>query len=135
MKTFSGRFALVAVAAFAVLLLAETTAHAQVGRPGGPRPVVIPPLGVPQFYNPYTALPNGMTLGQYVATTSVLANTYSQIPPWLLGYNPYPTPIVNLGPTYAPQVYTPPAFSPVLSPYAVPNFYTNPYFSFFRTFP
>jgi hypothetical protein len=65
----------------------------------------------------------------------VLANTYAQIPPWLLGYNPYPAPIINTGPTYIPQVYTPPVFSPVVSPFAAPNFYTNPYFSFFRTFP
>jgi hypothetical protein len=119
------RFSFVAVAVLALLLLAESPAHAQ--RPGGLRPVVVP--FVPGYVNPYTILPNGMTLNQYAANVAVLANAYGQIPPWLLGYNPYPAPIVNLGPTYVQPTY------PLLNPYAIPNFYTNPYFAFFRTCP
>jgi hypothetical protein len=136
MKTLLRRFSLVAVGALALLLLAETPAHAQVGRPGGPQPVVVPV--VPTYVNPYTILPNGMTLNQYASNISILANAYAQIPPWLLGYNPYPSPVLNYGPTYVAPAYTPPLFGttyPMLSPFAAPNFYTNPYFTFFRTFP
>ncbi len=136
MKTILRRVGLTWAFALALLLLAEGSAHAQSPRPGGLRPIVVPPPPAPVTLNPYTLLPNGMTLGQYASNVSVLANAYGQIPPWLLGYNPYPNPVISLGPTYVPPPYTPPVYTtPVVNPYALPNFYTNPYFSFFRTFP
>ena len=52
-----------------------------------------------------------MTLGQYAHNTAVLGQAYSQVPPYMLGYNPYPQ-VINYGPLY--RLYSP-AYS---NPYA-----------------
>jgi hypothetical protein len=64
--------------------------------------------------NPYWQVAPGLSLRQYAYNQRVLANVYTQYPPWVFGYNPYP----------APVIYN--AYSPyVLSPY-----YYNPYFGY-----
>ena len=45
----------------------------------------------------------GVSLLQYSYNTAVLGRAYSNIPPYLLGYNPYP-PAVAVGGGYAPPV-------------------------------
>jgi hypothetical protein len=54
--------------------------------------------------NPNPYIVPGVRLLQYSYNTAVLGKTYSQIPPYLLGYNPYPQ-AVNYGPVYNPQLY------------------------------
>ena len=44
-------------------------------------------------------LPNGLTLNQYATTVATLGNAASFIPPYMLGYNPYPQ-NVNFGPSF-----------------------------------
>src|SRR5436190_4951432 len=51
----------------------------------------IPPN--PNYYlTPYT------TLRQYAFNTAVLGRAFSNIPPYMLGYNPYPP--INIGPSF-----------------------------------
>ena len=82
----------------AVVAVLASTASAQVR-------YVNPPIGaVPRaptgvFVNPNPVVgPNGLTLSQYSYNTTVLGrvygNFYRNIPPYALGYNPYPQ-IVN----------------------------------------
>jgi hypothetical protein len=125
------------ILAVAVLTLAlAAPAGAQQNRFGGPRPIVVPPL--PPAGANYL-LPNGMTYQQYINNLILLGNAYSQIPPYVFGYNPYPQAIIN---NYSPVYSTPfvmnpyyPVVSPFATPFVSPGFYTNPYFSFFRGYP
>jgi hypothetical protein len=65
-----------------------------------------PSVQYPFNPNPYIA--PGVRLQQFAYNTAVLGKVYSQVPPYLLGYSPYP------GGGYG-QPYNPAAFSP--SPY------------------
>jgi hypothetical protein len=126
-----------ASAAILALVLNVSTANAQQPRAGGRRTVVVPSIS---NYNPPTFLPNGMTVEQYAYNLSVLANAYAQIPPWLLGYNPYPPTIINYSPyqgviPYFPQPYLVNPALPLGTPFTPIGLYTNPYFAFFRGFP
>jgi hypothetical protein len=128
-------FTLVIAAVVAVTLAAS--AHAQQPRPGGRRPVVVPPLPT---YNPNYYLPNGLSINQYAYNLSTIGRAYSHVPPYLFGYNPYPPTIVNTYPAYpySPLYQTPylvnPSY-PLMGTFTNPYFYTNPYFSLFRTYP
>jgi hypothetical protein len=109
--------ALLAGAVLLALTLTPADAHAQF-RPGGRMPSTV---GLQSYLawnrvNPNYYLPNGMTLNQYAYTMATLGRAYSYIPPYTLGYNPYPQ-VVNYGPVY-----------PVYQPY-VPYNYT-PYYSY-----
>jgi hypothetical protein len=125
-----------------VVMVCTGLAGAQVTgtRPGGRRPIVIPPLPT---YNPNYYLPNGMTVSQYAYNVATIGRAYSQVPPYLFGYNPYPSPVVNYGGRYTPYYspYAPafvplsPAAYPVLPGVGFPNFYTNPFFSFLNPVP
>jgi hypothetical protein len=136
MKTVR-RFAVVAYVAALMVALAGS-AHAQ--KPPKKGTVVIPP---PVILNPNPYLPNGVNLNQYAYNISVLGRAYSQIPPYILGYNPY-TPtyygdIYPLSPT-SPMICLPPQYVPGSIPYSSPtflnpNYYTNPFFSFLGQFP
>lgn len=138
MTSFLRRVAFVAVIASGVLVFSDA-AHAQQGPGRGPRPIVVPPL------SSYTVNPNwyvapGVTLSQYAYNMQVLGQAYSQVPPWLYGYNPYPNPIVNYGPTYPTTPYTYPSpltnvYSSYTNPYAYPGMYSNPFFNFYRSYP
>ncbi len=68
---------------------------------------------------------------QFAYNTAFLGRTYSRIPPYLLGYNPYPQ-VANYGPVYpypsypiyptypVSPVYPTPYSSPYVNPYATP---------------
>jgi hypothetical protein len=107
----SHRYLLVAAL---VMGLAAIQAHAQY------RPQVM--AGGPGV-NPNPFIAPGVTLQQAAYNTAVLGKAYQQIPPYLLGYNPYPQISIPTGPALpAPPV--------ALSPYAlstVPS--NNPYLS------
>jgi hypothetical protein len=56
--------------------------------------------------NPNPQIAPGVSLLQYSYNTAVLGRAYRQIPPYLLGYNPYPSPIYN------PMVFQPSVYNP-----------------------
>ena len=74
----------------------------------------------------------GLSLQQYAYNISVLGRAYRTVPPYLLGYNPYPR-YMNYGPVYGARTFTPalytgyvPTAAPVLpytTGYALPNYY------------
>jgi hypothetical protein len=72
-----------------------------------------PQVSYPINPNPYIA--PGLTLQQYSYNTLSLARVYRRIPPYLLGYSPYPG--GGYGPAYTPMyypqpyTYTPPTYS------------------------
>jgi hypothetical protein len=132
MTTCLRRLTLAAVGGLAVLMLGTTSAHAQFPR----RTTTVPPLYT--YRTGPTYLPNGMTVQQYARNLSLLGQAYSQFPPWAFGYNPYTPTYLNLGPTY--PTYSPNPLllnpsSPILGTLGATNFYTNPYFTFYRPFP
>jgi hypothetical protein len=49
--------------------------------------------------NPYYQVAPGVSLNQYAYNVSVLGRAYSNVPPYMLGYNPYPQ-VVNYGPSF-----------------------------------
>ena len=109
------------------LLLATTLAAAVVwvlpsaanAQPPNIRGTVVIPSVQAQGINRNPYIAPGLTLGQYAYNLSVLGNAYSRIPPYALGYNPYPP--VYYGPVY-------PAY-PVPTGYALPyaGLYGSPY--------
>jgi hypothetical protein len=134
------RFGVAALAGLAVCGALSSPAHAQMRqRPGTttvvtPAPVVnpflspfffqnrtvpfIPSLGA-QSINRNPFLNEFTTLGQGAYNTAVLGQALSNIPPYLLGYSPYPQ-MINYGPSY-----------PTISPYGGSTLSTtggyNPY--------
>ena len=103
---------LLPLALVALGLLGTASARAQ--SPSG-RPLFVPSLAS-QATNPNPYIAPGLTLGQYAYNTSVMGRALSNVPPYALGYNPYP-PAINYGPLYRSYV----------NPYlAVPSaYYTN----------
>ena len=80
------------------------------GLPSNPRPA--------EGYNPKLFLVNpnpivapGVRLQQAAYNTAVMGRAYSQIPPYILGYNPYPL-SVNYGPVFNPYGFRPQFYSP-----------------------
>ena len=118
MWTRPRRFAVVAVIALVAVLGSElVSAKAQTGRR-------LNPTGPTVFYptrpvNPNWLVAPGVTLRQWAYNTSVLGNAYSTVPPYMFGYNPYPSPVVTYGPSY-------PALNPYWNPYTAYTGY-NPY--------
>jgi hypothetical protein len=134
-------FALPPLAAVVVLLGAgEAQAQYAAPRINARRVVVVP---VQPAYYPNYVLPNGVPVSQYTANVAALGQAYSQVPPYLLGYNPYPTPVINYyGVHPAWYAYSWPPFTglgatnyPLMPGLAGPNFYTNPFFSFLNNNP
>jgi hypothetical protein len=94
-----GRAAVAAGLAALVLLAATPAAHAQRRAPNG---YFVAPIN----YNPYfipNQTPNSLSLSQYTYNLGVLSRAYGRayanIPPYALGYNPYPQ-FVNYGPSF-----------------------------------
>ena len=124
MKTLR-TFALAAVASLAVLSLTHATAHAERG--------ITPFRPAYAYVNPNPYIAPGLTLRQYAYNTAVLGQAYSTIPPYALGYNPYPQ-VINYGPVYrTPYAYNP--YAPYTYGYSSPySAYTgyygtyNPYY-------
>jgi hypothetical protein len=140
MNTFLRGFALAAVLSLGALAFSGGTAHAQVRRPGtvvgvGPAPVVNPfvqnrvvpviPSVAAQSINRNPYITPNLTLNQYAYNMSVLGQAYSTIPPYALGYNPYPQ-VVNYGPVYS-GYYNP--YLTGYNPYL--NSLYNPYLGYY----
>jgi hypothetical protein len=90
--------------------------------------------------NPFVG-PGGLRLNQYAYNTAVLGRVtgdyYRQIPPYAMGYNPYPSPIISTGPVVPTSNYVPTGYNPYLggsilatNPYAASGsvLATNPYY-------
>jgi hypothetical protein len=77
------------------------------------------------FYNPINPLYRvspGMTSQQALFNTYQPLYAASRLPPWMFGYNPYPSPILG---GYGSMPYVPPVY---YNPYATPyTGYYNPY--------
>lgn len=53
--------------------------------------------------NPYFRVSPNLSLNQAAHNVRMMGRAYGQVPPWLYGYNPYPSPIVT--PYYQPTPY------------------------------
>src|SRR5262249_46936511 len=106
MSTLAKRFG-VAALVLGVTLAAVTPVSAQIRPPNRPTQLI------PIDPNPYIA--PGVRLQQYAYNTAVLGKVYRNIPPYLLGYNPYPL-AVNYGPVYNPQIFQPSGYTPYPTP-------------------
>jgi hypothetical protein len=87
MRVFHPRF-LTAALAVVALLGVVSTADAQ----GFARRGIVP---IPINTSPSLSMAP-QTLGQYAFNTALLGRAYSQVPPYVLGYNPYPQ-VINSG--------------------------------------
>jgi len=114
--TVSLRRSAVALLSLTAVAVSASSASAQFRNPYSPTVYTNPrPVNTP-YFNPNPIVgPNGLTLGQLSYNTAVLGrvtgNFYRQIPPYAMGYNPYPSPIIAPGysgvPAYAPPTYNP----------------------------
>jgi hypothetical protein len=109
------RFVLAGLTSLALVGVVAPLAQAQVRRGGivfggGP---ILPPINTNPRIN---ASPQFMTLNQYAYNTAVLGRAFSTIPPYALGYNPYPQ-SVNFGPNFGPNFggYNPYLYNPYAS--------------------
>src|SRR5690242_7241828 len=111
---------LLPAAAVIALGLAAAPAHAQRYRVPG----VGGTLNPYNYYDPYG-------LNRAAAFNLALyGRAMQQVPPYALGYNPYPSPIINYGPVYrygyyGPGYPTPYSYAPPSTPYwhEVPAYY------------
>jgi hypothetical protein len=118
MSVWLRRFGTGALAGLAALALLSDSASAQFIRPGGRMPSLVGLQSQLLFNRPNTNFyfADGTSLKQLAYNTAVLGTAASFIPPYLLGYNPYP-PMVNYGPSYPTAgPYNPYALS--TTPYA-----------------
>jgi hypothetical protein len=77
-----------------------------------------------QGINPYYQVAPGLSLNQAAYNTAVMGRAFQSVPPYALGYNPYP-PVVTYG---SPVLYGAPYAMPYQSYYGVPyGNYLNPY--------
>jgi hypothetical protein len=111
------RIALVAFAGWLMLGPGTSPAHAQ------RRPMTVGQQSARNLARAYAPYPNwpiapGLTLNQYAYNLRVLGRAYSQVPPYALGYNPYPS-VINYGPVYGSSPYA--SYYPYYYPY---NLYT-----------
>jgi hypothetical protein len=124
----SGRFCTAAIASVAMLAASASLAPAQVRvfnhfYPG----IINPATGIAG--NPMIA--PGLTLQQYAYNVRTIGNAYSSFPPYMYGYNPYPSPIYTSGPIYPTYGgyggYGNPYLSTGYSPYGGNPYMGNPY--------
>jgi hypothetical protein len=104
------RAGVLALAGLVGLAILATPVRAQVRRPTSIQPITV---NAQSFFaanrvNPNPFIGPGMTLNQYTYNVARLGQAYSNIPPWLLGYNPYTPSVVTAGGGY-----------PAITPYAV----------------
>lgn len=100
MSIFARRVGTAALAACALLAVVPA-AHAQ-------RRLMFLPRGGPNMFAPTPLVNQQNALRQWAFNTAVIGQAYQNVPPYLLGYNPYPSP-VNYGPLYQPLgAYTSP---------------------------
>jgi len=70
----------------------------------------------PSVVNPAFNTAPGIQVYSNLVNSAILGRTIRQIPPWVYGYNPYPSPVIGGGPvmpSYVPPIYG----SPVMSTY------------------
>jgi hypothetical protein len=103
------------VAIVAVVAIGLATASPARAQSPMRRTVFLPSLAS-QSINPNPVIAPGLTLQQSAYNTAVMGRALSTLPPYALGYNPYPA-VVNYGPVY-------PTYP---NPYA--GAYVNPYLS------
>jgi hypothetical protein len=117
-------FGITALSGLAVVALTASQAQAQRNRA-----IVAGYGGIPLNRNWLVA--PGVTLQQAAYNTAVTGRALSTIPPWMYGYNPYPSPINNYGPVY--PSYASPYINPYVNPYAsaVASSYASPYASLY----
>jgi hypothetical protein len=122
MKTTFTRFAPMGI--LAVVLIG---AFAGVSRAQGPfvnRNGYLYAPNSTSFVNPNYRITPDLTLNQYAYNLRVLGRAYRQIPPYALGYNPYP-----------PPIYIYPSVPSYTSPYSLytpsiyGSIYTSPYYN------
>jgi hypothetical protein len=63
--------------------------------------------------NPYYRVAPGLSLNQYAYNVRTIGRAYQHVPPWIYGYNPYPSPIY-----VTPYAYPTPYLYPTPYPYA-----------------
>jgi hypothetical protein len=107
---------LLSAALVAAVTLGSAASPARAQGPRRGTPLVLPSPAQAINPNPYIA--PGLSLNQYAYNTAVIGQALSRVPPYALGYNPYP-PVINYGPVYP---------NPYLNPYlATPSYYYSPY--------
>jgi hypothetical protein len=123
-NTMSGslrRFVVLGVAALVVAGLLTTASQAYPPRYAYRGGAVVLPNSA-GLINPNYQIYPGLSVRQYAYNTAVLGRAYSQVPPWVYGYNPYPS-VVNYGPAY--PYSNPYAYGTYYNPYA--GIYASPY--------
>jgi hypothetical protein len=121
MTSLTRRFAVVALLAVLGLGLLSTTANAQF-RPNRVGPTFVPNR---QPINRNWLVAPGLTIRQWAYNTRKIGQAYSSIPPYLLGYNPYPQ-VANYGPIY-PNYNPYGLYTGVYNPYLYSGIYSNAY--------
>jgi len=121
MWTFSKRLGTAVLATLAVLGVASPQADAQ---------VVNPIYQVPFGVNPYARVGPNVTAIQAAYMTALRGQALQNVPPWALGYNPYPRPIFYGGgvpPLYGNAFANP--YANQYNPYTAGAYggYANPY--------
>ncbi len=113
-----------ALVGLALLGLLATSAHAQriLYRPSP----FAQPGQMPFPVNPNTYLAPNVTPQQFVYNSSAIGAALSTIPPYAMGYNPYPSPVISTGPVIGGGGYGL-ATVPGYSPYATAALSTSPY--------
>src|ERR1700682_5087682 len=76
---------------------------------------------VNQHINPNFRISPWLTLQQAAFNTATIGRAYAQVPPYALGYNPYPSPIIS------PYGNAAPAYNPYLGTGALANNYMSTY--------
>jgi hypothetical protein len=104
MKVTLRRWGAALLAGAAVFGASAPAAHAQ-------------PIVRPSVVNPAFTTAPGIQMYSNLYNAAILGRTIRQIPPWVYGYNPYPSPIISGG-GYGGMPYYPPYYgSPVMSTY------------------
>jgi hypothetical protein len=127
MMRFVKCFGITALSGLALIAVTASPAQAQRNRA-----IVAGYGGIP--LNPNWLVAPGVTLRQAAYNTRVAGRALASIPPWMYGYNPYPSPVVNYGQMYGPSsLYSSPYTNPYVNPYAsaYANPYSNPYASLY----
>jgi hypothetical protein len=114
MRTFTKPISAMALASLVVL---------GVGLPDAQAQLVNPIFQVPFGVNPYYRVRPGLTVSQAAFNISTLGQAYANVPPYALGYNPYPRPIIS---PYVPYPYPGPLYTNSYSPYSSYNPYLSP---------
>ena len=99
-KCFAGIAASWAALALAPLTWGQTPIYGQIPGPINRNPTIAP----------------GVSLQQSAYNVQVLGRAYRNIPPYLLGYSPYPL-LVNYGPAYGSHVFQPAVYNSSTSGY------------------